>query len=270
MRRFVVDHMESQSDRIIGDMRLLLQDQPPGAANFPQRVRPLQWGQWLGLGALLLAFLFAVQWFRVHGESEQLAAQLALSQQQLQAVQENLTSLQAADAAAAVSAAAPDSESGQSGAAAQSSSVEPVPFGEVPLAGARVDQIAALLAHLKAQDFQGVLQVRSIPGRFCMVVGGSGQPVLAPDSTPYSKCEQLGNPREDNDSASGHESVAFANMIATARKNAGGKIDVQISAGGADEIQTPYPPISESLLAAEWNRVATANNRVELHWQASR
>jgi len=269
MRRFVVDHMESQADRIVGDMRLLLQDQPP-APEFPTRVRPIHWSVWLGLAALVVAFLFALQWFRVHGESEQLAAQLAQSQLQLQSAQDNLTSLQAADAAAAASAGAPPGEASGSGGPDPSSSVEPVPFGEMPLAGARLDQVSALLSRLKSQGFQGVVQVRSIPGRFCMVTGASGQSALAPDGTSYSKCEQIGNPRDDNGSASQRESVAFANMIATARQSAGGKIDVQISAGNADEILTPYPPVSESLMATDWNRVAAANNRVELHWQASR
>jgi hypothetical protein len=115
-----------------------------------------------------------------------------------------------------------------------------------------------------------VLQIRSIPGRFCMITGPTGQSALPVEALPYSKCEQLGNPREDNGSASGRESVAFANMIATARQSSGGKIDVQISAGSADETLTPYPPVSDALLASEWNRVALANNRIELHWQAAR
>jgi hypothetical protein len=266
MRRFTVDHMESQADRIIGDMRLLLQDQPTSAAQFPRRARPVRWGVWVGLAGVLAASLFALQWFRERTASEQLAAQLAQSQQQLQTAQQNLSSLQAADAAAAASASAPPGETGAAGGADPTSSVEPVPFGEMPLAGARLDQVASLLSRLNAQGFEGILQVRSFPGRFCMVNGVSGQPSLAPDSTPYSKCEQIGNPREDNGSAAQRESVAFANMISTAQRNSGGRIEVQITAGGTEDIQTPYPPISEALLAGEWNRVAAANNRVELHW----
>jgi CheY-like chemotaxis protein len=269
MRRFVVDHMESQSDRIVGDMRLLLQDQPPTAADLSRRVRPLNWGGWLGLAALVAVFLLALQWYKEHTQSQQLAAQLAQSQQQLATTQENLTSLQANEAAAAASEEAPTNDAARPGDAGRDQSVQSVAFGEMPLGGARLDQVAALLAKLNAQGFQGVLQVRSIPGRFCMVTGSSGLPVLAQESLPYAKCEQIGNPREDNGSASGRESVAFANMIATARQSSGGKIDVQISAGNADEILTPYPPISDSLLAGEWNRVALANNRVELHWQAA-
>jgi CheY-like chemotaxis protein len=268
MRRFTVDHMESQADRIIGDMRLLLQDQPPSAAQFPRRAPPVRWGLWLGVASVLVASLFALQWFRERTASELLAAQLAQSQQQLQTAQQNLSSLQAADAAAAASAGAPLGETAGPGGADQTASVEPVPFGEMPLSGARLDQVASLLSRLNAEGFEGTLQVRSFPGRFCMVNGASGQPVLAPESTPYARCEHIGNPLEDNGSAAQRESVAFANMIATAQRNSAGRIDVQIGAGGADEIQTPYPPISESLLAGEWNRVASANNRIELHWLA--
>ena len=30
-----------------------------------------------------------------------------------------------------------------------------------------------------------------------------------------------------------------------------------------------YPPVSDALTAGEWNRVRLANNRVEVHWQAT-
>ena len=112
-----------------------------------------------------------------------------------------------------------------------------------------------------------MVQIRSIPGRFCTVTGPGGTPVLAGDALLYSRCESVGNPRDDNASASQRQSVAFANMVSTARQNAGGKIDVQISAGNSDEIVTPYPPVSDTLTAGEWNRVAAANNRVDVHWQ---
>jgi len=56
-------------------------------------------------------------------------------------------------------------------------------------------------------------------------------------------------------------------MISTARQNAGGKIDVQISAGNPEEVIASYPALSDTLTAGEWNRAAAANNRVEVHWQ---
>ncbi|MGH8230273.1 MAG: hypothetical protein ACRESY_00480, partial [Steroidobacteraceae bacterium] len=105
---------------------------------------------------------------------------------------------------------------------------------------------------------------------FCTVTGPSGAPVLAPDAMLYSKCDQIGNPRDDSASASQRQSVAFANMLSIARRNAAGKIDVQISAGSSDEVLTPYPPVSDTLSAGDWNRAAAANNRVEVNWQSSR
>jgi hypothetical protein len=93
---------------------------------------------------------------------------------------------------------------------------------------------------------------------------------MAAEAMPYARCDQVGNPREDNGSVSLRQSVAFANMIAIARESSKGAVDIQISAGGADETITPYPPVSEGLTAGDWNRVAAANNRVEVRWQATR
>ena len=129
------------------------------------------------------------------------------------------------------------------------------------------ERVSTLLNRLTTQGFHGVVQIRSIPGRFCTLTGSSGTPVLAADSLPASKCDQTGSPRDDNGSASQRQSVAFANMVSTARQNSGGKIDVQISAGNSDEVATAYPALSDTLTAGEWNRVAAANNRVEVHWQ---
>jgi hypothetical protein len=268
MRRFVVDHMETSADRIIGDMRLLLQDQPPatGFATTPPRAAVR--GTALAWIALLVAGLFALEWFHAHTENEQLAGLLSQAQSQLQVAQDNLNALQVADAAVVENEGGPNSEAAPGAPGHdQNSQVESVPFGEMPLAGARLDQVSGTLARLKSQGFQGTLQVRSIPGRFCMLTNPAGALVPAPDATPYAKCEQVGNPREDNGSASGRQSVAFANMLAASRQG-GGRIDVQVSAGSADETLTPYPAISDTLLAGEWNRAALANNRVEMHWQA--
>jgi hypothetical protein len=192
------------------------------------------------------------------------AAQLAQSQQQAQATYAELDSLRAAAAVAATPAA----RAVGSVAPELHSAIEPVPFGETPLAGARLERIQGLLARLKARGFQGVVDIRSIPGRFCMSGGGIGAPTLAAEATPFARCEQVGNPREDNGSASERESVTFANMIATARENAGGRLDIRISAGSADETLTPYPVVAEGLTAGEWNRIGATNNRVEVRWQA--
>jgi CheY-like chemotaxis protein len=269
VRRFIVENLEQSADRVIGDVRLMLHDQTPPPAGFAPSERPADWRLWLAVAALVAAFLFGLQWSKQRGDSDALATQLAKSQQQLTDTQQSLLALQSADAAAVAAAAAPanDVAAEPADAGRGSSIIEPVPFGETPLAGARLERVSGLLTRLTAQGFHGVVQIRSIPGRFCTVTGASGTPVLASDVALYSKCEQVGNPRDDNGSASQRQSVAFANMVSTARQNSGGKIDVQVSAGTADEVVTPYPAASDTLTAGEWNHVAAANNRVEVHWQ---
>ena len=266
LERFVAENLENQADRVVGDVRLMLQDHAPPSQPGPPPEQRRHGGVWLGLAGVIVACLVGWQWQQQRLDSAALSAQLAQSQQQLNASHEDLQSLQAADAAAA--AAMVPSE-GDNGVAAADSTIEPVPYGETPLAGSRLERIQSLLSRLNAQGFHGVVEIRSIPGRFCMVTGPSAMPVLAPDYAPYAKCDQVGNPREDNGSASQRQSVAFANMIATARQNGNGKLDIQIGAGTPDETVTPYPPVSDGLTAGDWNRVAAANNRVEVHWQAT-
>jgi CheY-like chemotaxis protein len=305
LRRSVVDTVESQGDRIVADVRLLLQDAVQGSAAEPPRApasRPV--APWLAAAGLLAAVAFGLLWWQQGSRTAAVTAQLAASRQQGEQAQRMLSALQAAAATApqggavagagaadaddAAGAAGPAdagaATAGATGTAARAaagaeavgppgsgargaSMVEPVPFGETPLAGARLEQVSQLLSRLNAQGFRGVVQIRSFPGRYCMVSGPSGAPALAASALPYAKCEQVGNPRDEDSSE--HQSIAFADMIATARASADGRLDIQISTGGADEVAAPYPAISDSLTAGEWNRIAAANNRVELHWQAA-
>jgi hypothetical protein len=251
---------------------VLVEDQPaePDVPRVPPSERA-DWGVWLGILAIIAAAILGVLWQREHTASAALSARLADTQQQLTSAQQQLQSLQSADAAAdaAAEAAGPLSDPGANPGLGDVL-IEPVPFGETPLAGSRLERIQSLLQRLNSQGFHGTVQIRSIPGRYCMITPSTAQPVMAAEATPYSRCDQVGNPREDNGSVSLRQSVAFANMIATARESSKGAVDIQISAGGADETITPYPPVSEGLTAGDWNRVAAANNRVEVRWQATR
>jgi hypothetical protein len=131
-----------------------------------------------------------------------------------------------------------------------------------PFAGARVEHVQALLERLAAQGFRGSAQILSFPGRYCLSGSGEGA-ALAADDTPVAKCDPLSG-AQDSAAPAAHESVAFANMLAAARRANGGTIDVQMQSGGADEVQQPYPAPSDTLTALQWNRVAAVNNRVEV------
>jgi CheY-like chemotaxis protein len=266
LRRFVVDNLESQADRILGDMKLLLQDTVPEPVAEPAESFGTRAAPWLAAAGFLVAVVFGVLWWQRTVQSSALSMQLARSQQQLADTQRSLQMLQSASRTASPQAD-PHGAEDASAAAPSTSMVEPVPFGEMPLGGARLEAVSQLLTRLNAQGFRGVVQIRSIPGRYCMMDGPGGQPVLPAAATPYAKCDQVGNPHEDDDSASERQSIAFANMISTAR--ASSKFQIEVSAGNADEVAIPYPAVTDTLTAGEWNRAAAANNRVELHWQAA-
>ncbi len=278
LRHFLGETMERQADRIVGDVLTSVaeraQETPP-ALTPPARSRR-HLAPWLIGASLVVALVCALQWWQEARVAGELRSQLTGSQQQLAQTERNLQALQAAAAAAVAAQPLPTEAQAMAGPLAAAaggdaqaaSMIDPVPFGEVPLAGVRLDHVSQLLARLIAQDFRGVVKIRTISGRYCMVTGPGGVVMQASDTLPYSKCEQVGNPHDD-DSVSERQSVAFANMIATARASAAGRFDIQISAGSPDELLATYPVISDTLTAGEWNRAAAANNRVELRWQAT-
>jgi CheY-like chemotaxis protein len=266
LRRFVVERLDNNAERIVGDVRLLMQDAgapagaatpaattataatspQPGTASPPQR-----WLPWLAaLAAALLALAVGLLWWRDTAGQRELQAQLAAARTAAAAAEQR--ALAAAVAPAAPSEIAPSSPM----------LVDPVPYGEAPFAGARVEHVQALLERLAAQGFRGSVQILSFPGRYCLSGSGEGA-ALAADDTLVAKCDPM-NGAQDGAAPATHESVAFADMLAAARRANGGTIDVQLLNGGADEVQQPYPAPSDTLTALQWNRVAAANNRIEV------
>jgi CheY-like chemotaxis protein len=255
MRRFVLDNMENHADRIVGDVRMLLQD---------ETVTPhLRWPVRAGLVAGVIAaagVLFALLWWRERTAGEVLAAELRGAQAQLTSTQGTVEALRSVQTSQDAGLAP-----GSVDTASQMSL--PVPFGEVALAGQRVEPLQNLLAQLASSGFRGSVQIRSYPGRYCLSQGPGDTLTLATPETPYAKCDQVGNLRESG--AEPRESLAFANMLASARKSAGGAFDIQVASGAAADTATPYPALSDSLTAGDWNQAAATNNRVEVRWQAS-
>ena len=60
------------------------------------------------------------------------------------------------------------------------------------------------------------------------------------------------------------QSVEFANFLATSPLVNDGRIAIQITSYGQDKPLFGYPPRAMARSAAEWNRIAHDNNRVEL------
>jgi CheY-like chemotaxis protein len=262
LRRFVVERLDNNAERIVGELRLLMRDAgaPAGAATpgavaaLVQQLTPASLRRWLPWLAALVAGLVALGlgllWWREHADQRALEAQLA-----------------AARGAAAVAEvrARPAVVTPAAPAALQASGVvlvDPVPYGEAALSGARVEHVQALLERLVAQAFRGSVQITAFPGHYCL--SGSGDALVpAADDTLAAKCDQIANP-PDSAAPARHESVAFADMLAAARRTGGDAIDMQVLAGGVDDVQQAYPAPSDTLTAGQWNRAAAANNRIEV------
>jgi hypothetical protein len=140
--------------------------------------------------------------------------------------------------------------------------VDYVPYGETPLANARLERLRGLAATLEAQRFRGRIVVESFTGDFCLS-GDAGEGFqVADDSLPTQKCDLVGNPFDDSLSPAQRQSVAFANFAATLGQRTGGAITVEIvNAGRRNPVE--YPEQGEHSTAGEWNGVGTQNNRVE-------
>jgi hypothetical protein len=214
------------------------------------------------LPAALLGFLY---W-------HSLQAQAGLAQQVADARAEAAAAVEAAKAGAAAAAGQADLLAGGPGSLAAAPAgppsgplaVEYVPYGEAPLAAARLERLRELVATLEAQQFRGRIVAETFTGDFCLAGNAAeGFTVAAPD-LPTQDCDLVGNPFEDSLSPAQRQSVAFANFAATLGQRTGGMITVEtVHAGRRSPVG--YPEQSERSTAGEWNSVAAQNNRVEFH-----
>ena len=271
LRRFVVERLDDNAQRIVGEFRLLLHDAPPPAGALPVITasplaapsnavapspgapamgRPATRLPWLAAGAAtVLALVLTLLWWREQAGQRRLAAELAAARAAAKAATSPVV------VATAPPVPAPIVPSGVV-------LIEAVPYAEAAFSGARVEQLQRLLDRLIAQGFRGSVQITSYPGQFCL--SGSAD-ALAPagEETPATKCEQMASP-PDSAAPAQHQSLAFANMVAAAQRASAGAIDIQLLAGDVADVAQDYPALADTLSAGQWNRSAAANHRVEV------
>ena len=139
-----------------------------------------------------------------------------------------------------------------------------VPYGADALGGSRLELIRQLLDRLVKESHGGVVDIKSFPGRFCLMGNANDGFSLAPDETPFTKCDAVGNPSDDALSPAQRTPLPFANLVGAVRNTSHGALNVQTSVGDATTTIAPYPQPSPELTAGEWNRAGGANNRVEI------
>jgi multidrug efflux pump subunit AcrA (membrane-fusion protein) len=260
-RRFMLATFEAFARRMSSEIKEMTRVAPPPPAEpLPPPSAGIPWWP-VALTALLavvpsviLGFLY---WQSI-GTTAALASSLAETKAQLASAE-----------AAALAAAAPVGDGDGSDAGTVGSSppsgplaVEYVPYGEIPLSGERLERLRELAATLESQQFRGRVVVETHTGDFCLSGGTSEgfEPTAA--ARPSVECDVIGNPFDDSLTAARHQSVDFANFVATLRQRSGGAVEVQIV--NADRRHAiPYPKPREGSTAGDWNAVAVQNNRVE-------
>jgi CheY-like chemotaxis protein len=268
LRRTVLAGFDAQGDRLLADMRAVLQEpHPPAVGPPPAAPRPVR--PWLlaaaALGACaVLALLLWQQVTRVSSLESELA--------QLRAAALASPPAAAAPAAPADAPAAPaDAPAAGSGAADAAPAarvtyrpiIQSVPYGVEPFSGGRLDAMRQLFDRLTTQGFQGNVDIRTYSGRFCLVGNATDGFSLAPDDLPYSKCDLVSGTHDDPTASGTRIPVVMADLMSTLRASSHDLIHVQVS-GGDGSPPVAYPVVSDMLTAGEWNRAAGANNRIEI------
>jgi len=136
------------------------------------------------------------------------------------------------------------------------------PWDEIALDGARMQTVAQLLDQLASGGFTGKLLLETHVGEFCLQGDQEKGFELAGEDTTLDKCSSIMNPVQPTDSASTHQSLAFANLVASSPWLQDGRITLEIHAGQRSEPLVDYPPREPATKAGEWNRIAAENNRV--------
>jgi hypothetical protein len=153
---------------------------------------------------------------------------------------------------------------GTAGSMASIVRTEPVPYGEASMDRVRLEVLRDLLTKLQAQGFRGTVRVTSHMGSYCLMGSAAEGYSVAPGATPLNKCDVLGNPFEESLTSVQRQSIAFVNLVAGVKQRSGGAINVTLENAGGAKAASAYPSRSEATTAAEWNKAAAANNRVEI------
>jgi CheY-like chemotaxis protein len=266
LRRALVAGVDTQTDRITAEVRALLLEAlpPPPAEDAPPQPRPVTppWAWIVACAALAIALLSSALWWRSVQLLEDMDTQLTQLRQR-QATPFAAAAVAPTETPAAEAPRAP----GATRSALPTDNkpiVVPVPYGADALGGARLETIRQLLYRLAKQKVAGVADIKTFAGRFCLVGNTVDGYSPAPEETPLAKCDIVGNPSEEALSPTQRIPLGLANLIGDIRASTHGGLDVQVAVGDPASVLSPYPPAGSDVSAGDWNRAASANNRVEI------
>jgi CheY-like chemotaxis protein len=281
LRRALVAGVDTQTDRITAEVRaLLLESLPPPPPGVLPPAPPVPWGWVVASVALAIALTSTMLWWRNVNQLNGMSAELtqlraAVTEQQsataalLHPLRPGASGSSGAQAGSAGALAETVPGVGAAGASHSASeaakpTVMTVPYGAEALGGTRLEAVRQLVYRLSKENATGVVDVKTYAGRFCLVGNTVDGFSLAPDETLFAKCDLVGNPSDDALSPAQHTPLALANLAGDVRHSTHGALQVQSMVGDPAFLAVQYPPPASDLTAGEWNRAASANNRVEI------
>lgn len=144
------------------------------------------------------------------------------------------------------------------------------PYDEVALDKARLDTTETLLTKLADNDFRGKVVLETHAGEFCLLGNANLGYRLPPPELPIDRCDFIGNPAQATDTPAAHQSLQFANFIASSPLlKPGGPISLVVVAFPRAVPLVPYPARDAATTAQEWNTAATQNNRLVVRLEPS-
>jgi CheY-like chemotaxis protein len=263
IRRFVLASLEAFARRIGTEMKPAAAPAPPPEPIDALPPPPSRWPLVAAIAAIALlpTVVLTVLHMRTLDTMNDLARTNTRLNEYVQEQQLQLASLRQAIDGRGAQVAAP--VAARTAAAAELES-EPVPYGEAPLAGARLERMRDMITQLKAGGFHGTLKVATYVGEFCLVGNGIEGYSMAADDLPASRCDLRGNPFDDGLNAAQRQSLPFANLVASLRQDKTDQLRVQVEHEGRKPV-VPYPRGDQlaKVSAGDWNKIAAQNNRVE-------
>jgi CheY-like chemotaxis protein len=258
LRRFIVSSFEAHTHRILSELRPKepdLEDADAALTAAPPPARPLGWMIAAGSALVALAIVGALYW--------QSAASTRHAERAFEAVTASNDSLTQAIAKWRVTSDRTATDSAAAAGEDPQPTVHAIPFGEQPLAPARLEVVRTLVAQLERAAISGTVRVEVFGGSFCLASAGEQGYELAPPTTPASQCEQVGNPYDDSQAGAARQPLAFANLAASVRKRTNGAIALELVQGARERVAVSYPAIDQAT-AGQWNAAAQSNNRIEI------
>ncbi|MFL6548474.1 MAG: response regulator [Povalibacter sp.] len=267
LRRYIASSIEVLTRKVAAETKNAAAateqaELPPPPADVPPPRRASLWPAFaaIALVALVPAVVLGVLYARMQGSIQSLMQSNAHLASVVEEQQAQLTVIQQASRAALSNPAPVSAPIATSG----NVELEPVPYGEAPMAGARLEHLRTLIEELRSGGFKGKVRASSFVGEFCLTGNGIEGYSIASDDLPVKRCDLIGNPFDDSLTSAQRQSLPFANLVSSIPKETSNALSIEVAHGGrVPAIAYPEGEALSKATAGDWNRIAAQNNRVE-------